>query len=504
MKYKSRTYNSIKNIVFSLGNQIAIMFLNFFSRAIFIQVLGAEYLGINGLFSDILMMLSLADLGLGSAMIYSFYKPLKENDNIKIVALVNFYRKIYRIIALAVAIIGISLIPFLNDLVNIENPIENLKLYYILFLINSVVSYLFVYKSSVINADQKGYILSTYSTVINIIRIILQTIFLFVTKNYIIYLIIQIFSTFINNLFISYKADKIYPFLKGDNKLSSEEEKNIFLNIKAVFLYKISGVLINGTDNILISTIVGTVFVGYYSNYNMIISTISRFITTIFSSLNASIGNLMLEEDFEKKYEVFKLLQMFSFIIGIICTICLYILINDFIILWIGENYILDNFTLIAILANFYLSCVLPPIWSYREATGLFIKTKYVMLMTALINIILSVLLGLKFGIGGIILASALAKLSTYFWYEPILLFKTYFNESVKEYFRLHLINFTILLTTSFVTVKITKSILVTGWLSLILKAIIVFTIPTLICLCIFVRTKEFITLKGRIKQFLK
>lgn len=492
MNSNSRTYNSIINMFFSLGNQVATLLLSFFSRYIFIRILGNEYLGINGLFSDILMMLSLADLGLGTAMVYSFYKPLANNDNKKIIALINFYKKIYRIIAISVSIIGISLIPLLNYIVKVEEPIPHLKLYYILFLLNSIASYLFIYKSSIINADQKGYIISIYSTIINIIKIIVQTVILLITKNYILYLIIQILSTVATNLFIANKANKLYPYLNEKYELDLNEKNDIFKNIKSVFIYKISVVLLNGTDNMLISTLVGTVWVGYYSNYNMIIGTISRFITSAFSSLTASIGNLVVNDDNLKKYRIFKTMQVSCFILAGIISICLYLLIGDFIKLWIGSEFVLDNFILFSILVNFYIASVLPPIWSYREATGLFNKIKYIMIITAIVNLILSVLLGIKFKTGGVILASAIAKLITYFWYEPIVLFKSYFKVSTKRYFISHCINVLFVIMVFFITKYISAIIVVENWIDFIIKAIICFIVSSVIFIILYSRTEEF------------
>lgn len=489
---KGRVQNSIRNVFFSLLNLIVTFILNFVSRTVFIYILGTEFLGINGLFSEILMMLSLADLGLGSAMVYSFYKPLSEKDNKKIISLINVYKKIYTYIALVVTIIGISIIPFLNYIIKLDEPINNLKIYYILFVLNSVASYLFIYKSSLLNADQKGYIISKFSMVFNSIRILIQIVFLLITHNYIVYLVIQILFTLINNIFIGYKVDKLYPYLKGNYKLQKEETKGIFDNVKSVFLYKVSGVLLNGTDNTLISLLVGTIYVGYYSNYNMIIGTISKFINTMFTALTASIGNLMTEGNNEKRFNVFKIIQTGSFIIGGISTICLYLLIDDFINLWIGKSFIFDKFTLIAILSNFYLSSVLPPIWIYREAAGIFKKTKYLMLITATINLFLSIILGKVYGIGGIIGASLISRLVTYFWYEPILLYKMYFTSSVKKYFISHLLNIILLLGTILLVDKLTQFIIVLEWSTFIIKAGLVFILTTIVYFIIYSMTKEF------------
>ena len=198
---------------------------------------------------------------------------------------------------------------------------------------------------------------------------------------------------------------------------------------------------------------------------------------------------------------MFKILQTISFILGGICCICLYVLINDFITLWIGKEFLFDEFTLISILLNFYIASVLPPVWSFREATGLFRKTKYIMLITAVINLIVSVVLGIRYGIGGIILASAIAKLSTYFWYEPIILFNSYFNKSIREYFFKHLYNVIILLVLTIICKNICDKIAVLSFMELFIKAIICFVVATAGYLIAYIRTNELKELLERVKN---
>lgn len=500
---KSRTYNSIRNIVYSIGNQMITLFLSFFSRTIFIKILGENYLGINGLFSEVLMMLSLADLGLGSAMVYSFYKPLAENDTRKISALINFYNKIYKIIALAVAIIGICLVPFIEFIVELDTPTPHLKLYYLIFLMNSVVSYLFVYKTSILQADQKVYLINKYTAITSVLKICTQIIVLILTHNYILFLLVQVSFTLINNLLAARKSTKLYPFLNSDYQLNKNEKLGIFENIKSVFLYKVAGVLLNGTDNMLISKLVGTNLVGLYSNYNLVVSTITNFISIGFRSLNASIGNLITENNYKKRYEVFNILQVISFIMGGVCSVCLYTLMNDLIRIWIGEKYLLSDFTLLAIIINFYIACVLQPIWSYREATGLFKKIKYIMLITATVNLFLSIALGIKFGVGGIIISSAIAKVTTYFWYEPTVLFREYFKKTVKKYFMKQIINFIIVIILLFIFSKLSRLISIYGWMELIVKSIVIFLGTSLSFILIYIRSDElkFLISKLKIKR---
>ena len=446
-KNKCRIYNSRKNIAFGFGNHILVTLLNFASRFIFIKILGEEYLGINGLFSNILTVLSLADLGIGNAITYSMYKPLAEGNKEKISALMNFYRKMYNIIAVAVTVIGLCMLPFLELLVNTEQPVPHLHIYFILFLADSVVSYLLANRSAILTADQKLYITKAYQLVFQILKSIFQIIVLLITHNFIFYLIVQVLSTFASNVCGAIITKKIYPFLNKKAELKKSEKKKIFGNIKSVFIYKISGVILNNTDNILISVIVGTVSVGYYSNYTMIVNAITTFTNIVFSAINSSVGNLNAEKNKEKQLKIFYVINMLCNWLFGFCTICLLVLVNDFITLMFGEKYVLDIFTTFIIGINFYMAGSLNPIWIYRDTTGLFKETKYVATITAILNIILSILLGNIWGIFGILVATAISRLLTNIWYEPHVLFKSFFKTSAKPYIKKQLKNVICLLT---------------------------------------------------------
>ena len=505
MKSESRKTNSIKNVIFGYGNQILTLILSFVSRTIFIKVLGEDYLGINGLFSDVLMMLSMADLGFGTAMSYSFYKPVAEGDEKRIAALTHFYKKVYNFIAITVAIIGVLLVPFLKYLVNLDQGIPHLKIYYLFFLANTVISYLFVYKTSIISASQKSYLISKYQAIVNIVRTIVQMIALLLFNNYFIYLGITIVATLANNLIASYKADQLYPEIRASHQsLDEESKKSIFENMKSIFLYKVSGVLLNGVDNTLISIIVGTVWVGVYSNYNIVTTAVNNFIGTLFSSVTASIGNVVVTEKSEKRYEIFKVMQTVSLIIASSTVVIMYSLINDLVYVWLGERFVLSNQIVIAIMCNFYLANILRPIWSYREATGLYMQTKYIMLVAAGVNIVLSIVWGIFFGMSGILFASAVARLSTYFWYEPKLLFKNYFEKGVKEFYISIIKNIVLVVILSIATIWIGQYFVVDTWAKLFLKAIFVGGTTVLGVFLAYFRTKEFKMLWNMVMGILK
>lgn len=235
MNNKSRTYNSSKNIMLGTASKLLSMILTFVGRAIFVRILAVEYLGITGLFADVLTMLSLADLGLGTAMAYSFYKPLAEKNKEKIAALMHFYRKIYYYIAIIVAVIGVGIVPFLNAIVNVNKPIPHLEIYYLVMLANTVVSYLFIYKSSIIIADQKSHIISKYEMWINAFKLILQTLVLYITHSYLFYILVTVVTTIANNLIVSALANKMYPYLKEKVTLVVSEKKRAFRQYKIRF-----------------------------------------------------------------------------------------------------------------------------------------------------------------------------------------------------------------------------------------------------------------------------
>lgn len=504
-KNNSRTKNTLLNIIFGFGYQFIALVLSFVSRTVFIHVFSVDFLGINGLFSDILQMLTLADLGFNTAMTYSFYKPLAENDKNKVASLINFYKKVYRVIAISVAIIGLALTPFVELIINVEDEIPMLHIYYLFSLAEVIVSYLFIYKTTLLIADQKNYYIVRISIVINILKTIFQIISILSFRSYVIYLVVSLFFSFINNYICSKRAEKEYPYLtSGTNELTNNERKNIFKNLNSIFLYKLSGILLNATDNIFISVLVNTVSVGYYSNYLMVNSKLMAFLSTGFGAVTASLGNMIVKEKEEKRYEVFQTLQSVSFILCGIVVSSYLILINDFIGIWLGTEFTFDLLTVTAIALNLYFGCVLQPIWSYREATGLYIKTKYIMLIAATLNILLSLIMGINWGIKGILLASIVSRLLTYIWYEPYLLFKKYLKKSVKKYFFNLALNVLLVMVIAIVNAMIFDYVEVDGWINLILKSIIVIGVTTIEFVLLYGKTEGCKLLINKMKYYIK
>lgn len=433
MNTLSRSENSRKNLIYGIASQVIILLLQFVSRTIFIYFLGSEYLGVNGLYGNILNVLSLAELGIDNVMLFSFYKSISNEDKEQIAGLLYYYKKIYRIITLAVFAIGMAVVPFLKFIVNSDLPHSKVVLYYLLFLVNSVSSYFVVYKTTLIKADQNAFVISKNTSLFTIIRHIAQALFLVITRNYTVYLVIQVCCTMASNLMLSRKADKMYPFIKSKTAVKQTEHQEIWKNIRYAFLYKISNILIGNTDNILISVLVGTVYVGYYSNYSMFIFNISVFLNMLITSVFSSFGNLYAKGDLGKSYKLFNASILFFQWLATACSLCFYTVFNDFITIWIGEKFTFGALTVFIIVLNFYNETVLNPLWLYREIMGLFKEIRYIRIFTAVINLFLSVILGKFFGIFGILVSTFIAKSLTYAWFEPLVILRK-LGKPVKKY----------------------------------------------------------------------
>ncbi|EOU1753854.1 lipopolysaccharide biosynthesis protein [Clostridium perfringens] len=501
-----RTKKSIINAsVGSIGLIITTIF-SFITRTIFIKNLGEVYVGLMGLFSNIIVILSLAELGIGSAIIFSLYKPIAENNKEKIKSLMDTYKKYYRIIGLSVLIIGSAVIPFLGILVNSNEKIDNLTFLYILSLLNTVFSYMFfAYKRSLLIADQRAYIVNIISNSFTVIMYIVQIIVLILYKSFIGYLIVQLLSNVFQNIIIGIKVNKDYPFIKDSNiiKLDNYEKMNLFKNIKAIFISRLSWSILVASDNIVLSMIKGVNLVGIYSNYIMITVTIDRIIANIFNSIKGSIGNLNTINDKEKKEEIFKKTFFLNIWIYGICSICLYILFNDLINIWIGNRFLLDNGTVLAIVIIFFLNGTQITCSIYRETMGLFNQYKYIPIISVILNLLISTILCFKLGVLGVCLGTIISKVLTQFWIDPFVIYKFGFNKQTKEYF----INyFKISIVLIFITRVVNflfNYIEVVNCEQLILKSVLVFCTSNIIFYAIFRKNEGFLFIKHILKNLI-
>jgi len=496
MSNNSRTANSVKNIMFGFISQAIQMVLGFISRTIFIRYLAVEYLGVNSLFSNILSMLSLAELGVGSAFIFSLYKPLAEKNEVAIATILRFYKKVYTSIGTFIFVAGIILMPFLHQIIphKPEAITEDIRLIYFIFLFNSASSYFFSYKMALLDADQKSSITTFNSAVFLIIQNIIQIIVLVLTRNFIFYLLVQVVVSLTSNLFISRIVDKRYPFLKAHQEavIDAEVKHKIISNTKATFLVKIGGLLVNSTDNLIINYFVGLALLGKFSNYLMLIAMGTNFLAIIFANAKSSVANVTVLESKSKQVEIFKAMNFANFWAYGVSSILIVFMVNDFITIWIGKSYTLAMAIPIMLAINFFMVGMQNAFWTFKSVYGFFQYGKYMVLLTALINLIFSFGLGYFYGIFGVLLATAIARLITNFWYDPYIVLKlglqmnpmTYLNQFLKYVAILVLSGFIIY----FISLGLHFSILANSLIRLVLCLVI----PNMFIIVFFKNKPEF------------
>ncbi|MDE6461803.1 MAG: hypothetical protein K2L32_03390 [Muribaculaceae bacterium] len=434
----SRTRSSLLNISTGLIGQMLTLLVSFGVRTVFIYELGATYLGLSGLFGNILSLLSFTELGFGQAIIFALYKPISQGDENKIGALMALFRKVYSWMFCIVAILGLALTPFLDYFINTPVNIPHFELIYVLYVFSSATSYLFAYKKSLLFANQKTYVSTTTSYWFTISGAIFQILVLVLWHNFIFYLIVQIANTIIQDIVIARKTDRLYPYLKKhkNSKLPIEEIAEIKRNVKALIIYKLGTLSLNSTDNIIISKFVGLLQVGFYSNYWLICTSVNGFLSTIFSNITASVGHMNATESNETKSIMFYRINMATFWFYGISSICLYTCMTPFILLWLGEEYTLGASTAFIIALNQYIAGMLYSSYNYRQTMGLFTQGKTRPIISAILNIVLSIGFAIYWGLPGVLWGTAITRLTTNAWYDPYIVFKKGLDQSPWPYFK--------------------------------------------------------------------
>ncbi|PLR87263.1 lipopolysaccharide biosynthesis protein [Bacillus sp. V33-4] len=490
-----RIKHSIKNISISIFSQMVIVILGFISRKVFLDSLGVDYLGVNGLLTNVLSMIALVEGGIGISIVYNLYKPLAENDREKIIALVQLYRKAYAVLAIIVLFISLALYPFLGYLMKDGGSISNITIIYLLFVVKNVIAFLNAHKWSLINADQKGYILVKMDLMFQVLTTIGKIMILLSTQNYILYLVIELIIFAIQNVINGEIVNKRYSYIKTKVKYPVDKvtKENLITNVKAMFLHNIGGYLVFGTDNILIASFISVATVGLYSNYTMIIQQLSSLVNPIIDGIGASVGNLIATESSDKNYSIFKIAYFVNFWIYSFSVIFLYNLLEPFISWWLGEEYLLDKLTFILLLINFYLTGMRTAIATFKNKAGLFVQDKFAPLIEGFINLISSLILMNYFGLAGVFMGTAISTIATVVWTQPFIVYKNVFKRSVRQYFLKYGLYVFLTIMTCFVTTEICSAFRSSdSFVSLILKGTICLIIPNIIYVTVFFKTEEF------------
>ncbi|WP_368646164.1 lipopolysaccharide biosynthesis protein [Alkalibacterium putridalgicola] len=500
-----RTQNSFKSIVVNVIGQLFQVVVQFASRTIFISVLSAEYLGVHGLFTNILSVLSLAELGFGASIIYSMYKPIASENKKEITGLMNLFRRIFTVVAIIIFLIGLTLVPFLESFFAEPVSIESIRLIYLLYLINTVFSYLLIYKKAIIDAHQKYYISTFYKKGFIVLQNILQIIFLILTGNFIVYLLIKIGTDLASNLMISRKADALYPYLKENKTILPDKvtRKSIYKNTYAMSIHKLGSVAVNNTDNIIMSSFISIVSVGIYSNYTLILSNLTVFLALLFNSLTASVGNLGMTSSKLKLISTFKTINFIGFWIYSFSAISLLTLLNPFISLWVGTEYTFSTNIVLILVVNFYINGMRKVPLTFRDALGLFWYDRFKPVFETIINLVGSILLVQVYGIAGIFWGTFLSAFLVSFWVEPYILFKHGFDEKIRDYFKQYAFYTSIFIVSGGFTFYITSLIPDNNWIMFIFKVSTIVILYNLLIIAFFFRTTEFKSFVDIIKRVL-
>ena len=432
----SRLSNSKKNVSANVIVYVLQSILSFVVRTIFIRKLGAELLGLDSLLVNVLNMLSIAELGFSTAISYALYKPLADHKIKKISAYMSLYKKMYKIIGIVIIIAGLILALFLKPIVG-DYSYEYLYLVYFLYLFNTASLYFISYKDVLLAADQKNYKVFKYNCFFNSLIYILQFIFILFTENYIIYICIMILCKLVNRIIINRYITNYYKDIdfNSKEKLSKTEIASIKQNIFGLFCSKIGDYVINSSDNIIISSLINIVTVGIYTNYLSITTILRSIIKNAFGGITASFGNLTTQKNKEAERNVFDIMVFLGFIVSGFVTVCFLNLINPFMTIWLGKKYVLPTISMILICINFYLMCNQMPLDTIKEAEGFYTKDRYVPMIQAVINIILSIILGKQLGLNGVLLGTTISYITTVFWIKPLLLNKYVFETKSITYF---------------------------------------------------------------------
>lgn len=498
---RSRTNNTIINAATGIRTQFLTTVIQFIARTVFIRCLGRSYLGINGLFSNILTMLSLTELGLDTAMNYKLYKPLAEGDVPRLQILMKFYRQAYLIIGLAMIGLGLAIIPFLPVLIKDYDSIISLGinpvLIFVLFVLQNSTSYLFcASQSAIIKADQKMYIVNRVHLLVTITVAIIQIITLEMYKNFILYTVLNVFSVVLLNLITAEIAVTLYPsvFVKTKRHISKEEVWGIYKDLGALFIFKVNSVVVKATDNLVLSAFIGIDIVGQYSNYALFYSSSIVFLNKLYSSIDASIGNLFATETIEKKYRFFKIMNYLTVVIFGTAAVGIAVCSDELISIWIGKDYVITNQFALLIGIEIILHGLKQNLTQIRNASGVFRQMWYRPFIGIVVNIVVSIWLVQIYGIHGVIIGTIASDLLSNLLFDPSIIYKYSFkNEKrVINYYLKNMLYFAVLAVTFIIDKRICNILFINnGWISVTTHILLCgFSVP-LVFGIIFFKTDE-------------
>lgn len=493
------------NVVVNTMAQIVNVILAFAVRKVFLMTLGEDILGLNSLFSSILAFLTLSELGLGVSTAMCLYKPLAEEDTEKVTAYMNLLSKLYSYIGIIILVCGALFVPFLGYVVNGDYENKTIVLGFVLYLSATAVSYFFSAKKVLLGADQKSYIVSAGQLIYKIVLNVSQIIILWVTSNYFLFLLVSIVCNFFENYILSRICIKQYPYIQEKvYPLSKEEKKNLYDKVKGMLCYKVSNYFIEGTDNIIISTFLGTVYVAYYSNYYLVINMLYAIFACFGTSAIAGLGNI-LNTSLQQLKNAFSKLLMVQHLVYSFSTVALIILASDFVKMFFGEQSVLGYIVVLLMAAVYYIKGYSQGLEALRNSAGLYTRDRFINLAIALLNVIVSILLIIHIGLSGVLAGTLICYILKEFVVLPIIVFDEVLVGERKWYFKTCIKHFCVTLTIAIPTILVHEYIYaVNEYVTWILNGIICFCMAALINYIIFRKTEEMKQLLSTLKSMIK
>lgn len=500
-----RVQHAVKNIAFGYVGNLTSTVLGFVLRTVFIMKLDETLLGVNGLYTGVLTMLSLAELGIGTALNFSLYAPVANKEYEKIKSYMEYYKKAYRAIALVITVIGLALIPFLKYF--IKNPgnygMQELTIYYLIFLFNTISTYFVSYKYSLVNAEQKNYIQTNILTITKLMTIISQLVVLWFTSNFLLYLLTAAIVELLQKIYVSHYLNKLYPYLKEKDiiPLGNEEKREIREKTKALVCHKVGDVARLQTDSIIISSFISVSLVGIMDNYLMIINSVSGFVNVIFNSVISGFGNLIATESKEKQYEMFRIYRFTANWVYGLSAIGFYLLLTPLVYLCWGEKWMLQGPAIAFLLIDYYFKGDRIVLSNFKTAAGVFQQDKWLALIQGAVNLVISVALVQSMGLVGIYIGTLVSGLIANIT-KPFIIYEICFGIKAKNYFRESGKYLFAMIVVLMIIIPISNRMLNEITIYSFLKmAILIMVVYNVVFLILYGRTREFRYLIDMIKR---
>lgn len=504
----SRTINALRNSAYGIAWKVIFLVLGLVSRTIFIEHLGNAYVGVNGLYSEILSVLSFTELGFGNALIFAMYEPVAHNKELETMQLLDFYRKVYRLIACAIALLGTAIIPFLPHIVKGADflTLQELRLYYVIFLFNTVCSYFVTYKYSYVTALQKNYIYTNFDSVFSMATSFLQIAVILLTNDFLAYLLTHSICLALSRVAAALYLNRKFPILtkKPAEPLPAGKRRRIFTDVKALALGQFASVAVHSTDNIIISSLsgLGVLGVGLVNNYMMLINNVLAFVTILFNSVVAGFGNLAATSGLEEYREAFEEANFINFWIYGFCSIAFFVLTPPFIALWIGEESLIDNVSFLLIIINLYLQGQCTIYMYARSAKGEFRRGIVPVIVQPIVNLVVSIIGAKTLGLVGVYIGTVVSRLVLVM--RPSLEYRYFFGRSAWEYYGKLVLHFAATFLAGLAAYMAVQPLLpAASWGRFVMGVCVVAVLPNLIFLLLFFRAKEFKAVLVRVNNLL-